>query len=56
MLNLVVDHLAGAASQITGRWIVTGETQSATNGVEVCSIDDPDSNVITLSGNFRVQH
>lgn len=56
MLNLAVDDLAGAISEITGRGIATGETQPVNKGVEICSIQDPDGNVITVIGNFRVQY
>lgn len=56
MLNLAVDDLADAIGEITDRGIATAETQSANKGVEICPIQDPDGNVITLIGNFRVQY
>ena len=55
MLNLAVDDLAGAIVEISGRGIAPGETQPVSKGVEICPVADPDGNVITLIGNFRVQ-
>ena len=56
MLNLAVDDLPGAIGELTGRGVATGETQPVSKGVEICPIADPDGNVITLIGNFRVQY
>jgi len=53
-LNLAVDDLATTKDELAGRGLRTGETQSANEGVELCTLDDPDGNVVTLIGNFRV--
>jgi len=34
----------------------TGEIQPASKGVELSATTDPDGNVITLIGNFRVKY
>ena len=53
-LNLAVPDLARQIAEAAARGIVAGETQPVSKGVEVCPIDDPDGNVVTLIGNFRV--
>lgn len=55
-LNLAVDDLATTKDELAGRGLRTGETQSANKGVELCTLDDPDGNVVTLIGNFRVHY
>lgn len=56
MLNLAVDDLAAALREAGNRGIVPGERQQVNKGVEICPVTDPDGNVITLVGNFRVQY
>jgi glyoxylase I family protein len=55
-LNLAVADLAGAIEDVEARGIVTGEVVHANKGVEFCPVSDPDGNVISLLGNFRVQY
>ncbi len=56
LMNVAVDDLAAQVREVTGRGITVGEIQPVNKGVEVCSITDPDGNVITLIGNFRVTY
>ncbi|MCA1700542.1 MAG: hypothetical protein LC790_17230, partial [Actinobacteria bacterium] len=51
----VVD-LATTKDELASRGLRSGETQSANKGVELCALDDPDGNVVTLIGNFRVHY
>ena len=55
-VNLAVGHLADQVAELRSRGIDIGEIQPMHNGVEICSITDPDGNVITLIGNFRVKY
>lgn len=55
-LNLAVDDLAATKDEISGRGLVPGDTVPVNKGVELSAIDDPDGNVITLIGRFRVQY
>ncbi len=56
LMNLAVADLAAQASEVAGRGIATGEIQPVNKAVAVCPITDPDGNVITLIGNFRVTY
>jgi catechol 2,3-dioxygenase-like lactoylglutathione lyase family enzyme len=55
-VNFAVKRLAEEVDEIRQRGIVPGEIQQVSNDVEICSIVDPDGNVITLIGNFRVTY
>lgn len=56
LVNLAVDDLAEAVSELAGRGLAPGEIVPVNKGVEICSIADPDGNVVTLIGNFRVDY
>jgi glyoxylase I family protein len=55
-LNLAVDNLAATKDEIAGRGLLPGDTTAVNKGVELSAIDDPDGNVITLIGSFRVKY
>lgn len=55
-LNLAVDDLAATKQEISERGLLPGDTVSANKGVELSAIDDPDGNVVTLIGSFRVRY
>jgi glyoxylase I family protein len=55
-LNLAVNDLRAAIEEIEGRGIVTGEVVHANKGVEFAPVSDPDGNVVSLLGNFRVRY
>lgn len=56
LLNLAVDDLAATKDEIAGRGLTPGETTPVSKGVELSAIEDPDGNVITLLGSFRVNY
>jgi glyoxylase I family protein len=56
LVNLAVEDLTGAVDEVASRGIATGEIVQANKGVELCASEDPDGNVVTLIGNFRVRY
>lgn len=56
LLNLAVDDLAATRDELTRRGVDTAEIQPVNKGVELSATADPDGNVITLIGNFRVKY
>lgn len=55
-VNLAVDDLAGQVSEIVSRGITPSEIQPVNKGVELYPAQDPDGNVITFIGDFRVTY
>lgn len=55
-VNFAVDHLASEQASLRSRGIDAGEIVAVSKGVELCSIQDPDGNAITLIGNFREEY
>ena len=53
LANLAVVDIDDYVTALRGRGIETGEIVDVNKGVRICAIDDPDSNTITLIGNFR---
>lgn len=56
MLNFAVDNLDEQIEELAGRGIECGEIVDASKGVRLSSVEDPDGNVITLIGSFRVDY
>ena len=56
LVNLAVADLADVVVELVDRGVTPGEIVQANKGVELCSITDPDGNVVTLIGNFRVRY
>ena len=54
LLNLAVDDLAAHLDQLRSRGLSPAEVQTASKGVQLASATDPDGNVVTLIGGFRV--
>jgi glyoxylase I family protein len=52
-LNLAVDDLEAAISDLTGRGLAPGEIQAADKGVRLSALTDPDGNAVNLIGGFR---
>ena len=52
-LNLAVDDIDAAISELTGRGLEPGEIQAADKGVRISALTDPDGNTVTLIGGFR---
>ncbi|MEU0598772.1 hypothetical protein ABZ484_11035 [Streptomyces sp. NPDC006393] len=51
LLNLVVDDLDGALSELAGRGIRVGEIQPGAQRVRFAAVHDPDGNRVTLIEN-----
>lgn len=56
LLNLAVDDLAAARTELASRDVETGEIQPVNKGVELLPLADPDGNGVTLIGSFRVEY
>lgn len=54
LLNLAVDDLAAARDGLIERGLAPTPIQTASKGVQLSSVIDPDGNAITLIGSFRV--
>lgn len=55
-VNFAVDDLAHHVRELTARGIAPGDVQPVNKGVELYPVADPDGNVITFIGNFRVRY
>ena len=55
-LNLAVDDLDTDIDAVTARGIEVGTVIEANKGVRLAPITDPDGNVVTLIGGFRVDY
>ncbi|GAA1441405.1 VOC family protein [Leifsonia poae] len=55
-LNLAVDDLDEKLREIEARGIIVGDIIEANKGVRLCSLYDPDGNVVTLIGGFRERY
>lgn len=56
MANFAVDDLTGHSEQLSARGLAPGSIVEADKGVRLCSLTDPDGNVITFIGGFRPQY
>jgi predicted enzyme related to lactoylglutathione lyase len=56
LLNLAVDDLAATREELATRGLDTAKIQPVNKGVELSPTSDPDGNVITLIGHFRVTY
>ena len=55
-VNLAVDDLGAHREALRGRGLEPGPVVAADRGVELSSLTDPDGNVVTLIGHFRVEY
>ncbi|WP_299570275.1 VOC family protein [uncultured Williamsia sp.] len=55
-LNLAVDDLDAEIAAVTARGVEVGDVVEANKGVRLAPITDPDGNVVTLIGGFRVDY
>jgi predicted enzyme related to lactoylglutathione lyase len=53
LLNFAVDDLEKHVAELSGRGLAPSPVDTATKGVTLSSIIDPDGNRITFIGNFR---
>ena len=56
LLNLAVDDLPAHLAELRARDLVADDPQTVTKGVQLASVTDPDGNVVTLIGDFRVEY
>ena len=56
LLNFAVDDLETHIAELEARGLTAGEIVEANKGVRLSAIEDPDGNVITLIGGFRVNY
>jgi catechol 2,3-dioxygenase-like lactoylglutathione lyase family enzyme len=56
LLNFAVDDLPSHIERARDQGLQPGEIEGVNKGVELCSLHDPDGNVIRLIGNFRVEY
>lgn len=56
MLNFAVDDLENSITELGKRGIEAGEIVDANKGVQLSSLEDPDGNIVTLIGGFRVSY
>lgn len=54
--NLAVDDLPRHVEGLTSRGVAPSETQPVNRGVALYPVTDPDGNVVTFIGNFRVRY
>ncbi|HEX8933534.1 MAG TPA: VOC family protein [Pseudonocardiaceae bacterium] len=56
LLNFAVDDLAAHLDELASRGLSPGEVQTVNKGVQLTAVTDPDGNMITFIGNFRVNY
>lgn len=56
LLNLAVDDVDAHVRDLRERGVAAGEVQVVTKGVQLCPLQDPDGNVVTLLGGFRTTY
>lgn len=56
LLNLAVDDLPGQVERARDDGLDPGEVDTVTKGVQLCTLRDPDGNVLRLIGGFRVEY
>jgi glyoxylase I family protein len=56
LLNFAVDDLDQHVADVSGRGLAPGAIETVNKGVQLSAILDPDGNMITFIGNFRVRY
>lgn len=56
LLNLAVDDLDEHIADVSARGLALAPIETVNKGVQLSSITDPDGNLITLIGGFRVHY
>jgi hypothetical protein len=56
IVNFAVADLDQRHAGLHGRGIDIGEIVTVNKGVTLCSVNDPDNNVVTFIGNFRERY
>ena len=55
-VNFAVDDLEAHIAQLKGRGLEPGDIVDASKGVRLSRFSDPDGNVVSLIGGFRVEY
>lgn len=55
-LNLAFDDLDAEVTALAARGVEVGDVVEANKGVRLAPVTDPDGNVVTLIGGFRVDY
>jgi glyoxylase I family protein len=56
LLNFAVDDLDEHIADVSGRGLTPGAIETANKNVRLSAVTDPDGNMITFIGNFRIQY
>jgi glyoxylase I family protein len=56
LVNFAVDDLNQHVADLSGRGLLTGAIETVSKGVQLSAISDPDGNIITFIGDFRVAY
>jgi glyoxylase I family protein len=56
LVNFAVDDLGQHVAELSGRGLTAGAIETVNKGVQLSAIRDPDGNVITFIGSFRVRY
>jgi hypothetical protein len=56
LLNLAVDDLQLHVDELSARGLDPGAIETVTNGVQLSAVRDPDGNIFTFIGGFRVEY
>lgn len=56
LLNFAVDDLGRHVAEISERGLTPGAVETVSKGVQLSAIRDPDGNLITFIGGFRVTY
>jgi len=56
LLNFAVDDLDRHVADASARGLAPEAPETVTKGVQLSALRDPDGNLITLIGNFRVEY
>ncbi len=56
LLNLAVDDLKLHVDELSARGLSPSAIERVTKGVQLSAVRDPDGNLVTFIGNFRVEY
>lgn len=56
LVNFAVDDLPAHRAEAAERGLAPGDVEDVNEGVQLCTLRDPDGNTIRLIGDFRVEY
>jgi glyoxylase I family protein len=56
LLNFAVSELGQYVAGLAAKGLEPGPVQTVNKNVQLCALSDPDGNIITLIGNFRLNY